>query len=72
MSDVSSIKPESWEESTDSKLISSGSCSKDSSIIFSSKNGMLKSKWTVNESSFTGVAGTGTLASFLKDSAEKY
>lgn len=72
VSDVSSIKTESWEESTDSKLISSGSCSKDLSVISSCKNGMVKSKWMVSESSFTGISGTGTLGSFLKDSAEKY
>lgn len=70
VSDVSSIKTESWEESTDSKLISSGSCSKNSSIIFSCGNGMVKSNWRVNESSFTSISGT--LGSFLKDSAEKY
>lgn len=72
VSDVSSTKTESWEESTDFKLISSDSCSKYSSVISSCKNGMVKSKWMVSESSFTGISGTGTLGSFLKDSAEKY
>lgn len=72
LSDLSSIKIESWGESSNCKDISLGSCSKDSLVICSCKNGMVKSNWMVSESSFGGISGTDTLGSFLKNSEEKY